>query len=160
MQGDLPTAVAYAEECVAIAREVNDADGLVLALHTLGRLMVRIDDIPRAKAALGECLARARDLSYREALANCVQAAADLTVSGSGDLQMAARLQSIGRRALHEIGVRPQGLEGESFERTAQALESRLGGEQMRAIEDETASVTLELVLDDAQACLQSSAEG
>jgi predicted ATPase/DNA-binding SARP family transcriptional activator len=160
MQGDLRTAVAYAEECVAIAREVNDADGLVLALHTLGRLMVRVADIPRAQAILGECLARARDLGYREALANCVQAAADLMVSGSGDLQLAARLQSVGRRALHEIGVRPQGLEGESFERTALALESRLGADQMRTIEDETAGVALESVLDDAQACLQSSAEG
>jgi hypothetical protein len=56
--------------------------------------------------------------------------------------------------------VRPQGLEGESFERTAQALESHLGTEQVRAIEDEAAGVPLESVLDDALACLQSSAEG
>ncbi|MGZ4183934.1 MAG: BTAD domain-containing putative transcriptional regulator [Solirubrobacteraceae bacterium] len=160
MQGDLRTAVAYAEECVGIAREVNDADGLALALHTLARLMVRVGDTRRARALLGECLARARDLGYHEALANCVQAAADLAVSGAGDLQLAARLQSVGRRALDEIGVRPQGLEGESFERTARALESRLGTEQVRAIEDEAAGVPLESVLDDALACLQSSAEG
>lgn len=160
MQGDLPSAVAHAEECVAIAREVNDADGLVLALHTLGRLMVRVGDMPRAQDLLGECLARARDLGYREALANCVQAAADLTVSGAGDLQMAARLQSVGRRSLDEIGVRPQGLEGESFERTAAALESRLGAEKVRAIEGEAAGVSLESVLDNALACLRSSAEG
>jgi hypothetical protein len=122
--------------------------------------MVRIADIPRAQAILGECLARARDLGYREALANCVQAAADLAVCGSGDLHMAARLQSVGRRALDEIGVRPQGLEGESFERTARELERRLGPEQLRAIDDETASVALGSVLDDALAVLQSSAEG
>src|SRR5262249_33754832 len=119
MHGDLRGAVEHAEECVSIAREVNDADGLVLALHTLARLMVRIGDMRRAEALFGECFVRARDLGYREALANCVQATADLMVSGAGDLQLAARLQSVAHRALDEIGVRLQGLEAESFARTA-----------------------------------------
>jgi hypothetical protein len=133
---------------------------LVLALHTLARLMVRVGDTRRAEALLGECFVRARDLGYREALANCVQATADLMVSAAGDLQPAARLQSVARRALVDMGVRPQGLEGESFERTARELESRLGAERVRAIEEEAADVPLESVLDDVLARLQPSAEG
>jgi predicted ATPase/DNA-binding SARP family transcriptional activator len=165
MRGDLSEAVDYAEECVAIAREVNDADGLVLAIHTLARLMVRLGETRRAQALLGECFSRARDLGYREALANCVQATADMMVSGAGDLQLAARFQSVARRALEEMGVRPQGLEGQSFDRTAQALESQLGAEQLRVIDEEAAGVPLESLLDEAQARLQSehaatSAEG
>jgi tetratricopeptide (TPR) repeat protein len=165
MQGDLSTAVKYAEECVALAREVNDADGLALALHTLARLMLRVGEARRARTLLTECLVRARDLGYREVLANCVQGAAELTVSDGGDLQLAARLQSVGRRTLDEMGVRLQGLEAESFERTAKALESKLGAEQVRALADESADLPLESVVDVALACLQgehaaTSAEG
>ena len=165
MQGDLSTAIKYAEECVDLAREVNDADGLALALHTLARLMLRIGDARRARALLTECLVRARDLGYREVLANCVQGAAELTVTGGGDPQLAARLQSVGRRTLDEMGVRLQGLEAESFERTAKALESHLGAERVRAIEEESADLPLESLLDVALACLRAehaatSAEG
>jgi predicted ATPase/DNA-binding SARP family transcriptional activator len=156
MQGDLSTAVKYAEECVALAREVNDADGLALALHTLARLMLRVGDARRARTLLTECLVRARDLGYREVLANCVQGAAELTVSDGEDLLLAARLQSVGRRTLDEMGVRLQGLEAESFERTGKALESQLGAEPVRAIADESADVPLESVLDVALACLRA----
>jgi hypothetical protein len=95
-----------------------------------------------------ECLIRARDLDYRELLANCVQAAAELTLADN-EPEMAARLQSIALHALDRIGAQLQGLEAESFERTAQALATRVGAERLRDIARDTTDIALESILDE-----------
>jgi predicted ATPase/DNA-binding SARP family transcriptional activator len=156
MRGDLQQAIQQSEESVAIAREVGDKDGLALALHTLTRLMLQTGQTQRAQTLLGECVVRARDLGYREVLANCMQATAELTLSEGGDLELAARLQLVASQALDQIGAQLQGLEAESFERTAQALTASLGSERMRAIEREAADLALESVTDDALVLLSS----
>jgi hypothetical protein len=153
MRGDLRAAIEYAQESVGIAREVRDADGLALALHTLGRLVERSGDSSRVREVFSECLVRARDLGYREILANCVQVAAELTLAD--DPELAARLQTIAGQALDRIGVRLQGLEAESFDRTARALGMRIDAERLREIADEAADVPLESILDDALVLLQ-----
>ena len=155
MRGDLRAAIEYAEESVGIAREVHDADGLALALHTLGRLAQRSGDSSRVRELFSECLVRARDLGYREILANCVQVAAELTLAESDDPEFAARLQTIASQALDRIGVRLQGLEAERFDRTARAFEMRIDAERLREIADEAADVPLESILDDALVLLQ-----
>jgi predicted ATPase/DNA-binding SARP family transcriptional activator len=155
IQGDLGTALTHAQEAVDLARQVRDADGLALALHTLGRVAQRAGDRSRAREVFRECLIRSRDLDYREILANCVQAAAELALLEGRDPLVAARLQAIARHALDRIGVRLQGLEGESFERTAQALASRVGAGRLRDIANEATDVALESVLDDALVLLQ-----
>lgn len=155
IQGDMRAAIEYGQEAVDLAREVNDVDGLAYALHTLGRLVQRAGDSPRTREVFSECLTCSRDLDYREILANCVQAAAELTLAEDDDPELAARLQTIARQALGRIGVRLQGLEGESFERTAQALATRLGAERLRDIATDAAEVTLESVLDEVLALLQ-----
>lgn len=156
MRGDLQQAIQHSEESVAIAREVGDHDGLALALHTLTRLMLETGQTRRARTVLTECVARARDIGYREVLANCMQATAELTLSDGGDPERAARLQVVARQALDQIGAQLQGLEAESFERTAQALTASLGVERMRAIEREAADLALEGVADDALVLLGS----
>jgi non-specific serine/threonine protein kinase len=156
MRGDLQQAIQHSEESVSIAREVGDKDGLALALHTLTRLMLETGQTQRAQTLLGECVVRARDLGYREVLANCMQATAELTLSEGGDLELAARLQMVASQALGQIGAQLQGLEAESFERTAQALTASLGSERMRAIEREAADLALESVTDDALVLLSS----
>jgi predicted ATPase len=150
MQRDLDAAIKHAQEAVDLARAVHDADGLALALHTQGRVVQLAGDSARTREVFSECLLRARDLDYREILANCVQAAAELTLTESADPEMAARLQTIARQALDRIGVRLQGLESESFERTAQALAMRVSAERLRDIASEATDVPLESVLDDA----------
>jgi predicted ATPase len=155
IRGDLRRATEYAEESVALARDVGDADSLALALHTLGRLVQRAGESERARELFGECLVLARDLGYREVLANCVQAAAELSMSGDGDPEVAARLQSVARQALEEMGVRPQGLEGQSFEHTEEILAQCLDPERRRAIEHAATDLRLESSLDDALATLQ-----
>jgi hypothetical protein len=118
---------------------------------------MRADDAPRARQLLGECLRRASEIGYHEVLANCVQAAAELGVTSGVDPERAARLQSVARHALDRIGVQPQGLERESFERTAQALADRIGVERLREIADEAAEMPLESVLDDARDLLSEA---
>jgi predicted ATPase len=156
MKGDLDGAIQQAEESVAIGRELNDRDSLALALHTLTRLMLRAGQTQRARALLGECITRAREIGYREVLANCMQATAELTLSGDGDLELAARLQSVARQALEEIGAQLQGLEAESFEQTLETLAARLGPERMQAIEGQAADLELESVVNDALTLLAS----
>ena len=156
MRGDLQQAIQHSEESVAIAREVGDHDGLALALHTLTRLMLETGQSRRARTVLTECVARARDIGYREVLANCMQATAELTLSEGGDPERAARLQVVARQALDQIGAQLQGLEAESFERTAQALTASLGAERMRVIEREAADLPLKEVADDALVLLGS----
>jgi predicted ATPase/DNA-binding SARP family transcriptional activator len=155
IQGDLHCAIEYAEESVALARQVGDADGLALALHTLGRLVQRTNDAQRARHVFGECLVLARDLGYREVLANCVQAAAERLLSDDGDPEVAARLQTVARQAMKEMGVRPQGLEGQSFDHADEVLAKRFDPERRRAIEQAAADVGLESALDDALAALE-----
>jgi predicted ATPase/DNA-binding SARP family transcriptional activator len=149
MQGQLPAAIEHAQEAVDMAREMSDADGLALALHTLGRLVQRAGDSSRARQVFSECLILSRDLDYREILANCVQAAAELTLAGRDEPELAARLQSIALHTLDRIGVQLQGLEAESFERTAQALATRVGAERLRDIASDTTDVALESILDE-----------
>jgi tetratricopeptide (TPR) repeat protein len=156
MRSDLQQAIQHSEESVAIAREVGDTDGLALALHTLTRLMLETGQTQRARTLLRECVARARDIGYREVLANCIQATAEVTLSDGGDLELAARLQVVARQALDQMGAQLQGLEGESFERTAQTLTDSLGSERMRTIEHQAADLALESVTDDALALLSS----
>src|SRR5262249_25119342 len=129
--------------------------GLAITLHTLGRLVVRSGDRSGGREVFTECLIRARDLGYREVLANCVQAAAELSLADGGDVEVAARLQAIAGHALARIGVRLQGLEADSFDRTADALRVRIGTERLSEISDEAADVPLESVLDDALALLR-----
>jgi hypothetical protein len=117
--------------------------------------MLHTGQTQRAQTLLGECVLRARDLGYREVLANCIQATAALSLSEGGDLERGARLQMVARQALHQMGAQLQGLEAESFERTAQALTAGLGSERMRAIEREAADLTLESVTEDALALLR-----
>jgi predicted ATPase len=156
MQGDLRGAVQRSQEAVDIAREVHDADGLALALHTLGRLLQRAGDSARAREVIGECLIRARDLGYREVLANCIQATGEFALAERDDPELAARLQTVARHALERIGAPLQGLEEESFERTAQALARRVGAERLREIADEVADLPLESILDEALVILRS----
>jgi tetratricopeptide (TPR) repeat protein len=155
MQGDLHRAIEHAEESVALARQVGDADNLAASLHTLGRLMQRTNDPERARHVFGECLVLARDLGYREVLANCVQAAAERLLSGDGDPEVAARFQTVARQAMKDMGVRPQGLEGQSFDHADEVLAKRLDPERLRAIEQAAADLGLESALDDALAALQ-----
>jgi predicted ATPase/DNA-binding SARP family transcriptional activator len=155
MQGDLHRAIEHAEESVALARQVGDADSLAVSLHTLGRLMQRTNDPERARHVFGECLVLARDLGYREVLANCVQAAAERLLSGDGDPEVAARFQTVARQAMKDMGVRPQGLEGQSFDNADEVLAKRLDPERLRAIEQAAADLGLESALDDALAALQ-----
>ena len=56
------------------------------------------------------------------------------------------------------MGVRLQGLESESFERTAQALTTRIGADRVQVIENEATDVPLESVLDDTLALLSRPA--
>jgi tetratricopeptide (TPR) repeat protein len=156
MQDQMPAAIEHAQEAVDMAREVGDADGLALALHTLGRLVQRAGDSSSARQVFSECLIRARDLDYREILANCVQATAELTLADGDEAELAARLQSIALHALDRIGVRLQGLEAESFERTAQALATRVGAERLRDITSDTSDVALESILDDTLLLLRA----
>jgi predicted ATPase/DNA-binding SARP family transcriptional activator len=155
LQGDLPRALEHAEESVALAREIGDADSLALSLHTLGRLVRKTSDAERARHLFGECLVLARDLGYREVLANCVQAAAERSLSADGDPVVAARFQTIARQAMQEMGVRPQGLERQSFDHTDAVLAKRLDPERLRAIEQAAADLGLESALDDALEVLQ-----
>jgi tetratricopeptide (TPR) repeat protein len=158
MRGDVRRAIEYATDSVAMAREVNDADSLALALHTLGRLVLRAGDAERARQLFRECLVCARELGYHEVLASCVQAAAEVAVADGTDAGLAARLQGVAWQSLDRIGVRPQGLEGESFERVAEALAARLSPERLGAIAGEAADVPLESVLGDALALLERDA--
>jgi hypothetical protein len=52
------------------------------------------------------------------------------------------------------MGVRPQGLEGQSFDHTDEVLAKLLDAERRRAIEQEAAELRLESALDTALAAL------
>jgi non-specific serine/threonine protein kinase len=148
LQGDMVGAAADAGEAVAIAREAGDLDSLAIGLHTLGRLAMNAGETGRARQLFGECLIGARDIGYREAVANCVQAAAELTLIEDRDPELAARLQVIARHTLEQMGVRLQGLEAESFARTAGSLSAHLGDERLCAIANDTDGESLESVVE------------
>jgi hypothetical protein len=116
---------------------------------------MRADDAQRARELLSECLRHAEEIGYHEVLANCVQAAAALGLATGAEPERAARLQSVARHALERIGVRPQGLESESFRRTVEALGDHIGRDRLQEIADEAADVPLESVLGDARELLE-----
>lgn len=156
LRGDPQSATRYAEQAVAIDRELGDPDGLAVALHTLARVRHEAGDGVGARQVFAECLTRARAINYREIRANCVQAAAELSLAAGGDPTTAARLLAVARATLEAMGVRLQGLEGESFARTAEAVAVRLGRDRFAALEREAAETSLDAVVEPALALLEA----
>jgi hypothetical protein len=75
-------------------------------------------------------------------------------LSDGGDPELAARLQLVARHTLKQMGAQLQGLEGESFTRTEEELERRLGTERLQALAAEYEDAPLESVLTVALALL------
>jgi predicted ATPase/DNA-binding SARP family transcriptional activator len=155
LQGDLDESIRHGEEGVAISRDVDDPDSLALGLHTLARVRQRTGDARQARRLFAECLSRAQSIGYREVIANCVQAAAELSLVDGGPAEQAARLVAVARQALEQIGVRSQGLEEQSFIRTEAELAAQLGYERLQSIEQHAPDVSLESVIEEALALLQ-----
>ncbi len=150
MRGELEDAIRYGEEALSAQREVGDADGVAVSLHGLARARLRAGDRARAGVHFAEGLETARRLGYREVIANCVEGAAELVLADA-EPERAARLLAAARRLLDEIGVRLQGLEGEDYQRTTEALRERLGPERVDEIVRETAAAPFdEDVVEDA----------
>jgi tetratricopeptide (TPR) repeat protein len=154
--GELPRAIHHAEQAVAIDRELGDPDGLPVALHTLARLRHKAGQPDAAQHLFAECLACALAIGYREIIANCVQAAADLSLMAGRDPETAARLLTIARATLADIGVRLQGLEAESFAHTEDQLAAKLGRERLEALEREAGEASLEAAAEEAVRLLEA----
>jgi predicted ATPase/DNA-binding SARP family transcriptional activator len=165
LRGNLEHAIEHADRSVALNRTLHDPETLSVALHTLGRLRLTVGDVDAARTLLAECLIQARQIGYREVIAYCVAAAAELALDedcnpGRRDPSTAARLWAIARASLTEMAVLLQGTETQSFALTESRLASQLGRERLSALVQEAGDAGLEEAIDDALDILAGSHPG
>jgi predicted ATPase/DNA-binding SARP family transcriptional activator len=165
LRGNLKAAIEYAERSVALNRTRHDPETLAVALHTLGRLRLTLGDLDAARALFAECLVQAREVGYREVIAHCVAAAAELALgedphSGGPDPSTAARLWAIARASLTEMAVLLQGTEAQSFALTESRLESQLGRGRLSALVQQATQASLDDAIDEALDILAGSHPG
>ncbi|MCA1671494.1 MAG: tetratricopeptide repeat protein, partial [Actinobacteria bacterium] len=101
--GELPVARQLFEECLHVAREAEDRQGLRLALLGLGSVALRQGDYPLAESLLKEAVTEARRLGeeYMEAAAT---ACLGHLAIGTGDYDRARKLLEEVLRVVRELG--------------------------------------------------------
>jgi predicted ATPase/DNA-binding XRE family transcriptional regulator len=106
VQGDLARGVALREESLAIARAIEDRQGVASSLTGLGFIAAWQGDHTRAMTLLEEALAIARELGDQTAIAFALVGMGDV-VYGQGEPARAATLYGESVSLYRELGDRP-----------------------------------------------------
>ena len=125
--GRLELGRSLTEEALALQREVGNTEAATVSLHNLGRIELRSGRPAAAAALFRECFDSALELDYRELIAYCVQAAAELAVPD--DPVRAARLLGAADGLFEALGVIRLGGEAESYDEAVAALGRELGAD-------------------------------
>jgi predicted ATPase/DNA-binding SARP family transcriptional activator len=126
IQGNYERGRPLCEEALALHREVGATDDVALTLNNLARVALHEGRQGDAHELLEESLELAHELGYTELIAYSFEGFAELSAA-QGDYERAAKLLGAGERLFEELNVAPQGDDRETYERTVQTLEDRLG---------------------------------
>ena len=148
MRGDAVTAVDYYEQAIDASRGAGDEDGVAVNLHNLGRSELALARSDGARDALGESLAIARRLGYREVIAYCLGGFAELAML-EDDAPRAATLLGASEGLFSDIGAMLSPDEAEAQERVTEYIVDALGAEHAGELRAEGAASTLDRLLDD-----------
>ncbi|HEY1563151.1 MAG TPA: BTAD domain-containing putative transcriptional regulator [Gaiellaceae bacterium] len=148
MQRDYATAVGYYREAIDLARTTGDIDGAAVNLHNLARSELALGRTEPGREALGESLAIARRLGYREVIAYCLGGLAELATLES-DPERAATMLGASERLFREIGAVHSPDEAESQERVSTYLVEALGAARAAELQSAGAALDLDELLED-----------
>jgi predicted ATPase/DNA-binding SARP family transcriptional activator len=133
--GDYDRSAALTEEAAEMHRADGDRDGLAIALHNLARTELKRGRPERARELFRESLEIAVELGYRELIAYCLEAVAELLADV--DPATAARLVGAADALFEELGV-PMGSEEKAGrERAVGLLRDALGEETFSSLRSE-----------------------
>lgn len=145
IQGNYERGRPLCEEALALHREVGATDDVTLTLNNLARVALHEGRQGDAHELLEESLELAHALGYTELIAYSFEGLAELSAA-QGEYERAAKLLGAGEQLFEELNVAPQGDDRETYERTVQTLEDRLGERafadarsQGRSLEQESA---------------------
>ena len=149
MNGDLEQSASFIEQAIGLQRENPDRSGLAISLHNLARTMLGLNRPDEARSLFAESATIAFELDYRELVAYCLGAAAELAFAAR-DSERAAHLLGASDEAFEEIGAVPQGDEAEAHARVASELEAALGAARFAQLRSEGRSLDPRVLLADA----------
>ena len=147
-QGDYATARAYAEESLALYRELGDREGVAIALNTLGQVAYAWRAYAVARAAYQESLALRRELGAKVGIAYCLEGVAGVA-RAEGHALRAARLLSAAEHLRDTIRASLPPSERADHEREVTAVRAALDEEAFAA----AWAVGPALALEEAMAC-------
>jgi predicted ATPase/class 3 adenylate cyclase len=131
------------EEALALQRDLGNSEAATISLHNIGRIDLRTGHLADAAELFRESLESACELDYRELIALCLEACAELATADDEPAR-AARLLGAADSLFDELGVIKMGDEAESYEETVRALVEHLGEPAFEAARTEGRALTLD----------------
>lgn len=147
MQRDYATAVGYYDEAIELSKVSGDIDGAAVNLHNLARSELALGRADAGLEALGESLAIARELGYREVIAYGLGGLAELAMI-EHDPERAATMLGASEQLFREIGAVASPDEAESRERVGAYALEELGPERVAELRAVGATLDLDEVLE------------
>ncbi len=149
MNGDLAQSASFIEQAIALQQANPDRSGLAISLHNLARTKLGLNRPDEARSLFAESARIAFELDYRELVAYCLGAAAELAL-GSREIERAAQFLGACDEAFEEIGAVPQGDEAEAHARVAAEVEAALGAVRFAQLRSDGRSLEPRVLLADA----------
>jgi predicted ATPase/class 3 adenylate cyclase len=148
LRGDYDVGRQLTEEALELQRECGNTEAATISTHNLARIDLRTGRPAAAADLLHQSLDAAGQLDYRELIAYCLEACAELAVARQ-DYDRAARFLGRSEALFDELGVPMGAEEKESYEKTAQALSEELGEQRLETeLAGGRASAVAEIVAD------------
>jgi predicted ATPase/DNA-binding SARP family transcriptional activator len=132
-RGEIARARELAEEGITLQVESGDKEGRIFTAATLAHIALAEGRTNEAVGRLHESLTLAREVGYRDEIAHCLFAIADLTLQ-RGDAALAARLSGAADAILESVGITLLHSDDKALrERLVAAIERELGADHARA---------------------------
>jgi predicted ATPase len=148
--GQLKAAGGHAEQAEAIQRELGDTDSLAVTVHNHARVQLAAGDSDGCRRLLIESIDLARRVGYREVLAYCIEAAAELALA-DGDPATSMRLLGASDHLFEQLGLVVAGAEERTRHATEQRLRAELGDGAAEKLHRAGAEADLEELLAEAR---------
>jgi predicted ATPase/class 3 adenylate cyclase len=136
-------------EALELQREFGNIEAATITLHNLARIDLRTGRLAEAADLLHQSLDGSRQLEYRELIAYCLEALAELAAA-RGDDDRAARFLGGSEALFAELGVPMFADEAETYEETVRALRTHLGESRFEAARASGRAAPLDQTLSDA----------
>jgi predicted ATPase/class 3 adenylate cyclase len=130
MQGDYELGRRLGVEALALQQESGNTEAATISQHNLARIDLRTGRFAEAADLLHQGLDAARQLDYRELIAYCLEACAELAVARH-DHHRAALFLGSAEGVFAELGVPMSPDETETYEETLTTLRDQLGERQL-----------------------------